>query len=345
VTTKREFLNYLEWFRAIAIFMVLLSHIPVGYHDDPWLTGVQIFFTNGTFFFVLIAGFLMHYLGEVQAGYGRYLIKKLRFVASPYFVMMTLVMGYFVLFDQEITLPWYIKEGYEGKSLVYEIVFYLYIGWEQLWFIPMIFIFFLTAPMTLALAKWRWSWLILLLGLTLALMTYRPYGNANPLLSFAHFFGVFFLGIYLSSQRHWLNPWLKQQTWLLILLGIATLFSFALAYQDDNCCSFETLGIVGCDLLNKQMLFKLILGSLIYVVLLRWANQRQPLITLIANYSFGLFFLHFFVLIWLANLGLPEVNELSGFFAHAVLLIVTTMLCVWLVKRVSGKYSRYLIGS
>jgi peptidoglycan/LPS O-acetylase OafA/YrhL len=78
-------------------------------------------------------------------------------------------------------------------------------------------------------------------------------------------------------------------------------------------------------------------------------DRSMPLLEILGHYSFGVFFVHY-LLIGISR----KIIEIAGFkidfslityvifFMFVLMLSIVT---VWLVKRMTGRYSRYLIGS
>ena len=70
-----------------------------------------------------------------------------------------------------------------------------------LWFVPMIGLYFITAPLFLILSKLPYAIfsIITFSIVLLSLFTDRPFNQYNPFLSYIHFFGFYILGVYFST--------------------------------------------------------------------------------------------------------------------------------------------------
>ncbi|GEP98353.1 hypothetical protein CCY01nite_46130 [Chitinophaga cymbidii] len=82
----------------------------------------------------------------------------------------------------------------------------------------------------------------------------------------------------------------------------------------------------------------------------RWQNYIPKWIDTLATLSFGVFFLHYFFVLFVRGLGYKFLHqEIPGnvftWTASYVLVMVLTMLAVLLAKKVLGKWSRYIIGA
>ena len=87
------FLSYIHSFRALAILSVVATHCICLFEWDRIRWQYQLvlsLISNGTLFFVFLAGFLLQYLSH-KFEYGRYLKSKLRHVLLL-FVIVSLPM-------------------------------------------------------------------------------------------------------------------------------------------------------------------------------------------------------------------------------------------------------------
>ena len=83
-------------------------------------------------------------------------------------------------------------------------------------------------------------------------------------------------------------------------------------------------------------------------VLARWGHLFGRQLSVLAERSFGMYFMHGIVLTFLTHLPVsysPDTgNSIADFAIYAVGTIVLTMILVAVLKKLLGKYSRSLIG-
>ena len=128
-------------------------------------------FTGGTFLFVFIAGFLFQYL-SYKFNYKTYLKKKFKNVILPYWITMLPVASIFAFTCVDKSNFLY---SYPPIVRFLEVMAFGEIINVPLWFIPMIIIFFITAPILLWLREKKVLWYsIFLFSLIYTIVTIRP---------------------------------------------------------------------------------------------------------------------------------------------------------------------------
>jgi hypothetical protein len=189
---KLPFLDYINNFRAIAIVFIVIGHvIPyLTWNDQNIFLLTNILLSNGTVFFVFIAGYLFQYLlGGYE--YKKYLLKKIKFVICPYLTTSVPAIAAYLLGIGHFS------ESFErlvsGFSSL-QIVFICLLTGKHLgpfWFIPMISVFYILAPLFIRLIRLKYSAPIVI-SLSLFIPLYLP--RTFPT-SFIHFLPVYLLGM------------------------------------------------------------------------------------------------------------------------------------------------------
>src|SRR5688500_3902031 len=95
----REHVAYIEYFRALAILLIICGHTyAVSWthfvDEDPqtrvtWLNVIPALITGGTGYFVFISGFLYRQVFYGRTPYGEFMRKKALYVGLPYLVLAT----------------------------------------------------------------------------------------------------------------------------------------------------------------------------------------------------------------------------------------------------------------
>lgn len=269
------FLKSINWFRGIAIILIVLSHVqPITF--GGFLENEPLIY-NGTFFFVLIAGFLFYHL-KSDYEYTSYMKKKTKYVILPYLFALTpgvLLALYFYFND----LVWFnANQIPEVENVVYYVAYLITHGGavlEPYWFIPMIVLFFIFSPVSKKIMESDYLGLVVIVSLTFTLLLIRP---SYPELSFFHWFGVYFLGGYLSKNY----TVIERNKYLILPV------SFALFLVVINI----NISPLNFDQANKMILSFTILS---FLCILEEKKFEIKWLDVLAKYSFGIFFLHAYI--------------------------------------------------
>lgn len=329
------FLGYIHSYRALAILFILGGHT-----IDAFIWGnttleslLRILISNGSVLFVFIAGYLFQHL-SVKYNVSSYFTSKLKNVLIPYFLVSIPAIIVFVFFVQRETVwpSFYDNTIWEQISFFYLTGIHL----APLWFIPFISLIYLLSPLLIWADKKPITYLALPLFIVLSCMYTRsnmPFDNVR------HFFSVYLLGMFFSHYKELLNPKISRYRVLIptaiVILGL-TAIEFSAILPSVNYLNY----------LQKVLMSVFFLGFLIAL----GTRIESTLINLIANVSFGIFFIHSYILTgskltYQTFFGeLPEGNLLGYCFVLLFVLIVTTLV-VLLVKKLTGVHSKYFVGS
>jgi hypothetical protein len=336
----KRFQHSIENLRGLSILFVLLGHI--GSFDGFGKVGKCFFFLfhDATTWFVFISGYLFNYIEKGRFDYYEFLKKKAKFVLLPYLVISFIGIGIGLHFKRDLIMG--ISSGaYALWSLIVGGAVII-----PLWFIPMIIIFYIAAPVFVGLTKSWVQYPVLVLGLLAALFTARPLDNSNPFLSFVHFFGFYVLGLVVSENARRIENY--NRSFLTVLIILTSLVLFALSSAIAVLGEAEVpLGFIG-DLgrFNKDQFGKLVLLIAVFFMFNRYLNVPNRVLGYLAEISFGLFFVQglfmaCFILIR-RRLDFSSPGELLA--TELVVVIGGSIVCVYIVKSVLGKKSRYVIG-
>ena len=324
------FLSYVHQFRGIAIFYIVAGQAisDFDWHNNPELQRITtMLLGNGTVFFVFIAGYLFQHLSK-QYEPKKYLSTKLKVVILPYLLVSLPAIIYFVFYQERYGL-W--PGFYENPQWLQVVYFYLNGSHlAPLWFVPMIFLFYLVAPLLIVFDKDRWPYL--LLPALIMVSIYIPRGSIIQ--SFYHFFSIYFFGMFLSHFKNKINIWLTKFSVICLLLALF----FSLIYVEYY---FEDYGYI--NFIRKLVVCCLFIGCLLKF------NIKFYFIGLLANYSFGIFFIHSYLI------SLIKMSEHSfighywqgHFIAFLLFVFAILLICIGmidLIKKRLPTYSRHLIG-
>ncbi|WP_286270977.1 acyltransferase family protein [Thalassotalea hakodatensis] len=328
------FLGYIHYFRALAILFIITGHtIDVFvWNDIDTERLLRIFLSNGSVLFVFIAGYLFQHLSS-KFDSKKYFKSKLKNVIAPYFIISIPAIVIFVTILKRGSV-WY---GFYDNSILEQIGLFYLTGAHlaPLWFIPMIAIFYVIAPLLIKADKNK----LIYLGLPIFIVLSCFIGRGFPPQSFIHFFSAYLLGMYCSQFKDVINP--------IISRNILIVFSFSLIIFFSIC---EFLFLEGTmtyiNYLQKLSMSIFFLG--LFIKFNSYLNSK--FVSVIADTSFGVFFIHSYLLtsgklLYLKVNGEPATGNLVLYFIVAITTLLTCSYIITLVKKVSGKYSKLLVGS
>ena len=331
--TQTQKLRYIQVLRSAAILIVLATHcvdpFPLG---DAVRSPLMALLTRHiNIVFIFVSGFLFQYLGS-RFVYGSYLKTKLRNVIVPYVLAsLPAIMIYalklkpldkftgIVTADQPVQMAGLML--LTGTALA------------PFWFIPMMAIFYLISPLLIRLDASRRGYWILVPWLFVAMYVGRAAGDANPFQNAVFFGPVYVLGMCVSRYRETLIP-LLERFWPILLITIILPAPIPL----------------GAPLWDPMMLLTKILVCLGLVGLLaRTADRFPPVVDYLGNISFGIYFVHYYIVAAITVLAARgHLPFLHGFPVYLALLMTVTAvssLIVMVIKRIFGTHSRQIIGT
>ncbi|MFW5700458.1 MAG: acyltransferase family protein [Cyclobacteriaceae bacterium] len=335
-----NFLQYIHTFRGLAILLIVGSHIFYGWRDENMTISIINTTVRGTtILFLFISGYLFQHL-SYKFKPSRYFSNKLKYVILPY-ILISIPIIFAKLYDP----PSYALSHFDNPvlSLLYQSIHFLITGEHLLpfWFIPMIVLFYLMAPLLYYLDKKAYIYYLLPVFVVISLMVPRTELNDIPRL-FVHFFSVYLFGMFMSHYKIRILEF-SNQYWK--ILAIATLIVSVVVLF----LPYDSYPHLSAMYIQKMMLC----WFFIYF-LQKYAHKLPRKFDLLAEFSFGIYFLHYFFALAYRK-GLEKVFDLS-FSASPFLwlmvwivglLVVTlgSMLLIAISRKIFGDRSRLLIGS
>lgn len=349
---KLPFLTYINYFRSLAILVIVAGHtIPaLKWHDKYNFVLANVALSNGTVFFVFIAGYLFQYLLR-NYEYKSYLLKKLKFVILPY--LLTSIPAIAAYFLGLASFP----EGFEkfvvGLPPLQIILLCLVTGKHlgPFWFIPMISVFYILAPLFIKINQSRYSVpVILILSVLIPLIFPRTLPT-----SYIHFIPAYLLGMLVCRDRDRIFNFVsKQSVWLYLLVLILWGIQFLLIYSLNISDRLFSSPFFGINTISKEILSVLIIYSLS-----KFTSQLSietsflyRCSSFLADLSFGIYFIHDYILriyFSIVNQWFEDVTWLADGSIISVLTSssVITACCILLLllsKKILAKKSRYILG-
>jgi peptidoglycan/LPS O-acetylase OafA/YrhL len=333
---RKEFINYIHNFRGIAILFVVACHLLLEWGDHSRLHRfLDLLFGNGTVLFVFIAGYLFQYLSK-KFEYGDYLRKKLLNVILPYFIVSIPIIVYRIL---KADYPGYIftnEPDFLTWSVARKVVYMMLHGahMQPLWFVPMITLFYLAAPVFIYIDRHPKLYYLLFVFAGISFLVQRePFSNIPKM--FVHFISVYVFGMFMSRYKNEYLAFAKK-FWLPITLATAGLLVLNFVFYDPYNNPFNYLQ-------------KMFLCAFFIYWLWKLDKYIPKFLSVLADLSFGIFFLHYYVLLILKGLyqkytghGIP-----GNFIYWAIdfaLVVIGTVIVIKTIKAIFPKRSRNLIG-
>ncbi len=334
------YLKYINQFRAIATLFVVFNHCIHGlqwgasYDNLEMSRFMKIVFSNGAFFFVFIAGFIFQHL-LFKFDFRKYLVSRFLLVILPYLIIsVPAVVAWTFLYQKS---AYGIPHDLYSNPWWYRVGFYYLTGQHMapLWFIPMIAMFYVLSPLFRLIDRFPIVYLSIPL---LMIISYEYPRTWSPWWQFIHFFPVYIIGMCASRYKEFVLDWSYRLRYLLFAMFV---------------------GFVAYELLEMrtvQSFFnymnKFFLSFLIIALLAHYKDRPFRWLTWFAAINFSVFFLHTY-----ANAGLKIIFTggpaqslpiLGNLFYQIIYFSVVVALCIGvtlLVKKVIGKYSKYVIGA
>ena len=357
---ETAFLNEFNYFRGLAIIFIVWGHIISVLGVMPLLKKDNTLFTllfrsfyaniwNGTALFVFISGFLFYHI-FYQRGfdYPKFIKQKIRNVFCPYCVAVLVLFLMRVVSQTSMH-----KSGWlaDPLGLIYKhCMFY-----SALWYIPFVMVLFLASPIFIRYIECGKNVQIGVWVLSVIIAMLVPRNNPNPIQGFIHWTPFYFLGIYCAMNYDWLQHINKYKKCLFFCIYCILIYycaghnhfiSKSYAFKFDTL--FKSWDLI---VIHKSML------CIIGIWVLKWvADQNWPtvhnILDVFAKYSFSVFFFQNYVIFLIRRFGGSGSLTYLGLWKFSLAAFVITIsacaLCVALasvIKKLTGKYSRMLIGS
>lgn len=373
---KKEKLEFIDYFRGFAILYIVAGHsLTWGeYLGNIYNLNCYIY-TGGTFLFLFIAGYLFQYL-SYKFDYKTYLKKKFLNVILP---------SWFIILPGAISLTFFCNDAnnylFDKNPLVKFLNPFL---WGQivngpLWYISMITIVFILSPILIKLFKNKTLWYSFLIsGIVYTITCYRysigfdPTLFANTNVSLIQW-NLKWLSLHLKLVLYFLPTYMLGMT-ICDLIGK----NFSLIKENSKkLCKIFSLSwffcyfILVCALkldVPHSSISRIILTFAVLFLFICFEENIKSIdilhksLKFLAEYSFGIFFLHKYFLNLLYHHSLNELytkvwyhkfacDSLEAFFTsfgYFVFAIFGSIIVLYLIKKglskIGVKNTRMFIG-
>ena len=345
---KKKFINSINYFRGLAIILIVLGHSNdlARYDMSSNLEALFLaFIKNSTVYFIFISGFLYYHIFYHKFNYKKFMIKKSQYVLLPYLLIsiIPVVLTVFLL-DGGRFLPDSLRE-----QPLLAIIWYLLTGQVSAayWYIPMAMLLFAISPLINLIIRANIVLPVALFLLPISVMAHRPIYNLNVLHSLIYFFPVYLIGIWSAINNKKIYAYLKDNKKKIVLVLIALAFGVIQIWVFKQPASFYkdfwTVTVPDVNLLQKISLCFFFMS-----ILDNYEDTNFTVANKVAETSFAIYFIHSFILnVSLAIIKRLDLNYEGNFFTFILIafgMVVGSMAIAFAIKAVLKKKSRYLIG-
>lgn len=351
------FLNSINYFRGVAILLIVAGHsyTIAGFNPSNVIERtIANLLTGGTALFVFISGFMFHHVFSKKFNYKKFMVKKMQNVVLPYLILSIYPIWDIIYYER-------FSRTFGINNALDALLFYPIRGIHltAYWYIPFAVILFLASPIFLKLMNSKYKGLLITIGLVVATLIHRPLYNINVLQSFIYFSPVYLLGMWASINKNKVYTTLKNKEWIFLFVAVVLAFyqgEFASYSPIEGTTTFPSTilnGYVGnfhknmfvYNGLDLMILQKTSLCFFFMVFLRRFEDIKIPFLDFTAKYSFAIFFLHCYLILWGERIGGLNNGNIFTLILTTLLFSITSAIFAAGVKKVFPKHSRKLIGA
>jgi len=348
-----NYLPYINHLRGVAILFIVGIHCRTSfqwgqnYNQDKFWFSLLVY---GTIVFVFISGFLFQHVHKERFHFRSYITKKIKYVVLPYLIVSIPAIINKLHFDSPE--PW--QSGiYNELPILGKVIYMIGTGKHlgPFWFIPMITIVYIISPILIYLDKIKYFYTYVIPVIIIGGLFLNDFLHNTVVLNyFLYFIPIYLLGMWSSKNEEVI---INQSLLKLSPLLVGYLLIFSMEF-------FDILAIgksYGFAEDTRQNLYLLNLGKLKMVfvcfilmnILYHFNFFKFRVLQILATYSFGIFFLHLYVM---RGLEVIVRNQITNFnfnsLTFLIFVTVVTSFCVLIIhitKILIGNKSRYLLGS
>jgi len=330
------FLSHIHNYRAFAIIGIISAHTlhAFQWNDHPLLFKfLDTIFNQSSILFFFIAGFLFQYLSKRFEKWN-FWKKKVQYVIIPYLILSVPSLYYYT----QIAIQDNTWTGFYDYSLAKQIFFFLITGKHlaPFWFVPTITIFYVFSPLFIKADHDKRIYWLLPLFMAISFYIGRD-GGLGPINKAAYLFSIYLFGMFASANHEYLLKIVKKYNIILLIMVIFLIVANTLITGYGQYFIY---------------LSKLIMCPLLVYYLYASRNFFGNRLNYLGHTSFGLFFIHAYVLPaikifylkYTGHLDFPEGNLMS----YILLTLSVTLMCliiIYLSQKITRGYSRMLLGA
>ncbi|HDM8223729.1 TPA: acyltransferase [Vibrio campbellii] len=361
------YLKSIENLRGIAIIAIVSCHLfNFGLVDnDLTISFIKNTLVGTSALYVFISGYMFHYVFYKRFKYRWFIVKKLKAIAIPYFILSTLAifllwnfnMGYFTPIENMRDPIEAFRNGniFSPGDSNFEIIIKYYASGRMMtayWYIPFAILLFLSSPLHVKFIEASLKtkvYLVVFLSI-LALFAHRPVSVTNPLHSYLFYTPFYLYGIVFSIYKDEMISFIRSNIKVLIFLVIMLISTQVYLGDVGN----YTKPLFYYDGMDLQFLQKVAFISVLFFVFEKYAFNNN-IITVLSKFSFSIYLIHPWVIIVLYHLGnhfgylindRAEENNIALFIFMTGLVLLTSVAIAatfkWLLR--GNRRTIYITG-
>jgi peptidoglycan/LPS O-acetylase OafA/YrhL len=347
------FLTDIHRIRGVAILLIVATHCMYPFEWERHARIEELLcdlFADSTLVFVFIAGYLFKH-GSANFAYGRYLSSKLRNVILPFLLVSVIPILRMLTHGSVATADDPTLQALSLPAQVLRLIVYPGLHFDYaLWFVPVVTVYYLAAPLLLWLSRRVWLHGALLCVLVpLSTLMHRPTFSHDHNLALAlYFLSAYLLGMWACRFRAPLQRLIEAWLPALALMFVATVILHLLLsthhgkYSFNEAMDFGDQGRIDWSYVQKLLLLPVLLG-----VAWRSRHLRLRWLDRLADMSFTIFFLHLYVIAlfqMIEHRHRPAVDPVSYLLLIAMAVLIPCAVA-WSSRRAFPTWSRSLVGS
>ncbi len=302
---------------------------------------------NSSLIFMFVAGFLFQHTEEKRFAYKAYLIRKSINVLIPFMIALAPAILFILLRDPHVFAEAPVKDFSVGEKLLYLVMYPSATMNYALWFIPVIAIYYLAAPLLRVLDQRRAYWLLVVL-LPLSVLMHRPTLKVHNLTLAIYYLSAYLIGMCFS--RNWrTGSWLNRGL-IPLALAFSIVFLGHLLLSDHHGNSmtkdpFETQGTEGW--IDWMYVQKILMASVLLVVLHFFRDRSARVLDYLAGVSFTIFFYHLYFIYlatWLMHFSQLEFRP-DYFLLLFAFAVGGPCVIAFAAQKLVPDWSRALVGA
>ncbi|MHA7942441.1 acyltransferase family protein [Formosa sp. 3Alg 14/1] len=334
---KKQFVNSIHYFRAVAIIIIVSGHCFELINFDNKNIVYKLItksIQGGTAFFVFISGYLFYHIFYQNFNFKKFIIKKIKYVLVPY-LFLTTILCLYLFFDTSQIFETSILMIYLSGGIV-----------SAYWYIPFIMIVFILSPLFIKFITLDNNQKIVFIIISLIISLYIHRGNitTNPyafLHNVIYYTPIYLMGIYVSINKKSIQKKLKGKEFFILILGFLTVIPYVIN-STNNFLEY----IKKADLMILQKVFFIFF---FFIFLERFENTKIKILNKLAENSFGIFFIHCIyiqlIIKVMNSLNIEFRNDYFIYILGTIIVISLSLYTTLITKKIFGKNSRYLIGN
>ena len=307
----RGHIAYLEYFRALAIVMIICGHtFALAWShfasEDPTtrvalINIIPSLINSGTAYFVFISGFLYRQVFYERMAFGEFMRRKALYIGLPYLCMATPIALAEIAGGIFSTTSFKDGIAYPHSAFV-DLVVLMASGRmvNAYWYMPFVFLLFLASPLfdRFIRLKPALRFGVVALAFIAAMWAHRPIENLNPFHSLIYFANIYMFGMLFCEYRERIMAVVTRPPVILALTCLILAIAAVQALVLNDTSNIERgAGDGWLPLGLDLMLIQKYVGFFLFCgFFAAWGRHASAPLSFIARNSFGLYFIHAIVI-------------------------------------------------